>query len=332
MSLTVSRTAAFIALAATTPAACATPPPLHVVAPAASAPSAASVAFADADRTVTTTIVSGVTHTFVRDGRGPWVIHIVVVDPRTCGPVLEARKPGAALNERATTSSLAAGALVGINADFFMLPGGTPVGAHVSDGVPLIGPTDRPLFAVTAAGWRIGTARVRGYARVSGDSAAIEQVNRPAAAFAAYRGTGSGLTLFTAWIGDSVPPDSAARRATIRLLQGDEAAGRGIIMSSDSPATALRMQPGTAVLLAHGEDRAWLRRRAVGDTISWSVRVLVDAPAATPSPAMEAVGGFPVLLREGRNALEGQTVAASFGSRRHPRTAVGWTPDGRLLL
>lgn len=299
---------------------------LAACATSAGRPALAIRAFGEAETAATTIIVPGVTHTFVHDARGPWAIHILEVDTRMCEPVLEARKPGRLLTERATTSALSAGALAAINADFFMLPGGTPVGAHVARGVPLIGPVERPVFGVTRDGWTMGTARITGYVRVRSDSAAVAQVNRPASASSESRGTRSDITLFTGWMGDTVPADSAARIVIVRLLEGDESSGRGVVTASDSTAAAVRIQAGTAVLLARGSTRDWARRRTAGDTVSWSVQVTAD------SPLTEAVGGFPALLRDGRAVLDQQTVARSFSERRHPRTAIGWTPERRLLL
>jgi hypothetical protein len=317
MSFIDARVTALILAATLSASACATAAPQGLSAPNA---------FADADSIARTILVPGVVHSFVRDLRGPWAIHIIEVDSRRCEPLLQARKPGTRLHERATTSALATDALAGINADFFMLPGGAPVGTHVTGALPLTGPTDRPVFGATRGGWRIGTARITGHAHTNGDSASIAQVNRPARAFSAYRGTRSGLTLFTTWIGDSVPADSAARRVVMQVLEGNEAAGRGLVMASDSVGAGTGISRGVAVLLAHGADREWARRRTAGDTVWWHVQVAVDAPLT------EAVGGFPELLRDGRAVLSEQTVTESFGDRRHPRTAIGWTPDRRLLL
>ena len=296
----------------------------------------APVAFADADSVASSVLAPGVTHTFVRDTRGPWAIHVIEVDARRCEPLLEARKPGRALSERATTSALTGDALVGVNADFFMLPGGTPVGAHVTGGVTLIGPGDRPVFAITGsapapAGWRIGTAQISGHARVRSDTAAVSQVNRSARATSANRGTTDGLTLFTTWIGDSVPADSAARRLMLRVIAGDESGGRGVVVSGDSAAGPSAIGTGTVVLHAREDTREWARRRVPGDTIHWSLQVTIGPPDAR-STVQEAVGGFPTLLRGGAAVLGEQTVNASFSSARHPRTAIGWTPDDRLLL
>ena len=323
MSLLVARNAALIAITMPAAAACATGTRPTAITP---------TVFSDADSTASTAIGPGVTHTFVRDDRGPWAIHVVEIDDRQCEPVLQARKAGTVLGDRALTSAITARASAGINADFFMLPRGTPVGAHVTGGIPLIGPTDRPVFAVTAAGWRIGHARLPGYARVRDDSVRLVQVNRPAAPFSAYRGTSSGATLFTAWIGDSVPADSAARRLTLRVLDGTESGGRGVVVSSDSTAAPTRIQSGTAVMLAHGPARDWARRRTAGDTVAWSIDVVIDDRITGDVMATEVVGGFPELLRAGRAMLADQAIPESFGASRHPRTAIGWTPGGRLLL
>ena len=296
----------------------------------------APVAFADADSVASRVLAPGVTHTFVRDVRGPWAVHVIEVDARRCEPLLEARKPGTALRERATTSALTGDALAGVNADFFMLPGGTPVGAHVTGGMPLIGPGDRPVFAITraesaSAGWRIGPAAISGHARVRADTAAIVQVNRSARSTSAYRATTDGLTLFTSWIGDSVPADSAARKVLVRVIAAGGSGGRGVVLSADSSAGPSLFGPGTAVLHARGDSREWARRRTPGDTIHWTLQVTVGPPGARAT-VREAVGGFPALLRDGAPILAEQTVGASFSTARHPRTAIGWTPDDRLLL
>lgn len=317
MSTTFPRVGAVLMPWVALSAACATTAPRPAVTPRA---------FADADSVAVTSITPGVSHTFVHDARGPWAVHVLEIDARTCTPVLEARKAGPRLDDRATTSALAGDALAAVNADFFMLPRGTTVGAHVTGGVPFIGPADRAVFAVTDDGWRAGVAQLHGSARTGRDAAAIAQVNRPATASSAYAGTRDGVTLFTTRYGDSVPADTAARRITLRVLDGTEASGRGIVAASDSPAVATPMQPHTAVLLAHGTARDWARRRTVGDTVIWTAGVSVGAPAS------EVVGGFPELLRAGRPVPPGRNIADSFGPRRHPRTAVGWTPDDRLLL
>jgi hypothetical protein len=313
--------------------------PWQPAAPALPAVPAASYSFvaaglADADTLRATELAPGVTHHYIRDLRGPWAIHVIEVDRARCAPLLQARKPAGTLAGRATTSELAAGAIAAINADFFMLPGGTPIGAHVEEGVPFSGPSDWPLFAVLGGGrtdggaaWHAGVAWLEGSVEASGDATRLVQINRGPAVLSSYAGTGEGVTLFTARV-DSVPDDSAALRLLLRWLDGDESAGRAVVLASDSPAAALPLGAGRAALLAHGAARDWARRRAAGDTVAWRGRVVVDGGAVV----MEAVGGFPALLRAGEDVLGTQNVRPPFGEERHPRTAIGWTAAGERLF
>jgi hypothetical protein len=327
-----------------TAAACAACMPLPVPAHSAAAVTWTARGLGDADTVRATVLASGATHVYVHDGRGPWAIHVVEIHRAACRPLIQARRPAGTLPARATTTELAAGTVAAINADFFMLPGGTPVGAHVEAGVPFIGPADWPVFAVTgggradwSAGWHAGRARISGRAATRGDTARIAQINRAPTPASSYAGTHDGLSLFTGRA-DSAPADDAARRLVLRLLDGDERGGRAIVLTSDSPAAAMPMPAETAVLLAHGTARPWAARRAAGDTVTWSAAVLVPAGAeeagAPPHDlmVMEAVGGFPELIRDGADVLGTQAVRPAFGEQRHPRTAVGWTADGSRLF
>ena len=162
------------------------------------------------------------------------------------------------------------------------------------------------------------------------DTAQLAQLNRPDSTFAAYRGISNGLTLFTSWAGDSVT-SKAEWQARLRLIEGNEAGGIAVVSAVESAPT-VRLNRGEALLAAKGNALAWARRRAVGDTVSWRARVPLPTRDGTIA-AQEVVGGFPELLRNGTEVLGTQTVVASFGQQRHPRTAIGWTSDrARLFL
>lgn len=285
-------------------------------------------AFSGMDSVRATTLAPGLVHVYARDVRGPWAIHVVAAEVAACGPVLQARRPAGPLSSRDPTSGLAGGALVTVNADFFRLPGGTPVGPHVSGGVPHIGPTDWPAFAVTPSGeWRAGSARVAGHARVGGDSTGLVQVNRPAEAFSSYAGTVEGVTLFTVRA-DTLPPDSTGRLLRLRLVAGAEREGRGVVVAGTAPAERTAVAAGEVLLLAHGTAREWAARRRAGDTVAWRAAVVIENGGEA---AAEAVGGFPLLLRDGVEVLGTQDVREAFGLARHPRTAIGWDAGQRIL-
>lgn len=279
-----------------------------------------------------TALAPGVRYARVADPAGPWSMHVVEVEMARCRPALEVRMPAGRLSAVATTTSLSAGTLAAVNADFFRVPGGTPVGAHVHAGVAAAGPTEWPVFAVDSAGRLAhGRGRLDGFVTVVGDSARLSQLNRQATSFTAYPGTTDGVALHTSRA-DSLPADSTALRITLRMLDGDEAAGRGVVVSAAAQAPATFVADGQAVLLVRGSAREWGERRTHGDTVTWQARVVVDDGGGSPVVAWEAVGGFPALLVGGRNVLGLQSVRPAFGEARHPRTAVGWTADGARLF
>lgn len=322
----------------------------------------------EADSIRVTQLEPGVRHSYLWLDEGPWAVHVLEVDAAVCAPELEAVKPGPPLSRRATTSVLAAGALAGINADFFMLPQGTPVGAHVTGGRVLAGPGDRPVHALTAGGGlRAGRAALAGFVAADGDTVALVQVNRDPGA-ARYRPARPGVRLFDAWFGDDAPVDSAGPTLRVRRLHaGPGASARsaavslepasGVVVSVHPPRDSIPIDPEHVALQAHaraGSD--WLGRRAPGDTVSWQGAVTpFESPAGRPtesaganpaehpggnsaeasgpaSAAMEAVGGFPLLVDGGRGVYAEQPgVSRAFGGARHPRTAVGWGADGGLF-
>lgn len=286
------------------------------VEPAGRAPSASTAPFAGWDSVATRAVTDGVTHTTALTAAGPWAVQVLTIDLARCTPHLEARKPGPPLAQRATTTALSSDALAAINADFFMLPGGTPVGPHVRDGEVLAGPGRRVAFLVTATGFAAGQGVIRGHARVGRDSVNVDQVNRPLEGDAQHDPP-AGLVLYTAWSGDTVAASPAHPALRMRPLR----AGAALVIAVDSAP----MPPGAMLSLRAGPAAsAWLGRRAPGDTVVWHTEL------ATPDGTRveQAVGGFPLLVQRGRGVVAEQAgVSAAFGPARHPRTAIGWRDD-----
>jgi len=317
-------------------------------------PSPALRAFAGADSLHSRPLATGVLHIRAWEREGPWAIHIIEVDTARCAPRWSARKPPGTLDARATTSSLAGGALAAINADFFQLPGGTPVGPHVTGGRVLIGPGAWPAWLWDGQSMASGEAILEGMASAGGDSIRLAQVNRAVRTTSSYRPPPQGATLFTALAPVIPPADSAADVVLFEVETGDERAGSGRVLRVERDRTdTLRLAPGQGALQLWGEARAWAARRTAGQPVRWQARVLAAAgPAlacpgapppggcagaqnhdrAGPWPALEAVGGFPLLLHEGKDVLTGTPVTTSF-AQRHPRTAIGWSEaSGRVFL
>lgn len=273
-------------------------------------------------------IVPGVQRLVFRDPEGPWEMQVIEVETAVCRPQLAVLKAEGRLSSLATTTSLAAGTIAAINADFFRAPGGTPVGAHVSNGVVLAGPTEWPVFGVGEQGrWGYGRARLEGHVHAGADSVPLTQVNREATTFTAYQGTTDGVALHTAR-SDTLPADTAAWLVRLRWVRGDESFGTAVVETVMRSAPSVHVEPGAVALMVRGGAVGWAERRAAGDTVSWRARVVVDDGTGRLLPAHEATGGFPALLLGGRDVLGLQSVRRAFGEARHPRTAIGWTADG----
>lgn len=98
--------------------------------------------------------------------------------------------------------------------------------------------------------------------------------------------------------------------ARVRLL----APGRGVVELIDSAGNGIWLD--TTHIVLHLPRTTSI---ALEDTIRWTAQLRPTAPAA---PARELLGGFPLLLRAGRNVLAEQPgVRPDFGQRRHPRSA-----------
>ncbi|MGH7721059.1 MAG: phosphodiester glycosidase family protein, partial [Gemmatimonadaceae bacterium] len=288
--------------------------------------------------------------------QGPWAIHVLEVDLARCWTPI-ALKAGAAAVGRATTAALvraladslalagtATGAalapndsiprvLGGVNADFFSFaPPGVPTGAHVHEGRVITGPGDRPVFAVDSAGrpW-IGILRVDGRLVIPADSLGGGDVapagDEPASADtirveAWNRGASSGVALFDrAWGGRT---DSA--RGAVEVAVG----GDGRVVAVDTlPAGVAIPEGGWIIVAAAAAARREVERlRALRPGVRVGARTRL-----APFHPRDAVGGFPVLLRDGRPPVKLEEQGGPrFGPVRHPRTAVAVGDSGRRLL
>ncbi|HEU4449991.1 MAG TPA: phosphodiester glycosidase family protein [Gaiellaceae bacterium] len=296
--------------------------------PAALAVALASPAFAGA-----ATLMPGVTYT--RDvrmvGSKPVVVHVVRT-PRHGGnhrlrPVLShgtvlgrqtVPDMQRDLSRRATT--------VGVNGDFFRLDRGWPSGLFLRDGVMATRPNKgRSALGIAFDGSllvdRFGFAGSWRTEAAGGNR--VHQVNR---ALEVPHAVG----LFTPAWGGQTP---RRRRAVEVVLRGfPKALVNGFLTGT---VTAVRRGGGTwvppdgAVLQARGRFRRDLRREAPrGTAVTVSLRV-----PNLPDDVADAIGGGPALVANGaplRQTDEWFTLSQLLP--RHPRSAVGQLPGGRIIF
>ncbi|WP_343245820.1 phosphodiester glycosidase family protein [Streptomyces sp. SID4985] len=271
-------------------------------------------------------------------------VHLLTVDLGDRHVRVRLLQPGA-VAARETVSRLAdaAGAVAGINGDFFDItetqhPGieatGASVGPAVADGRPLkaavplgqrFGPTPPPgttgreVFGVGIdRRARPGRLRLIGSVRTAAGTFPLGGLNQ-------YALPQNSIGAFTMWWGTTSRARAVCGTDTNRAAGCDtdarEVAVRGGRVVTVSEGTGGGpIDRGTTVLLGRGSGARQLGGLSVGDR----VRVRYGL-AAGSVPYAFALGGFPVLSRgEPLPGLD-DTVSAV-------RTAVGVTPDGRGLL
>jgi hypothetical protein len=272
----------------------------------------------------TDTIDTGALHHSFVVRQGPWAVHVLDIDRAACW-VPAATKGAVGAAGRAKTSELARGthgeALVaagGVNADFFLFdPPGVPTGAHVSDHALVTGPGARPVFAIDSAGdpW-IGVLSDTGVVIAGADSIPISSWNRLSP---------TGVAWFDARYGSTIDTASGTMRIVISARRG------GVRQSIDSMLVGTSIPASGGVLVIGARAPVQLRERVLrvaGDGRQVDVDVHL-----MPIRPREAVGGFPVLVRDSREVPGLDSAGAiTFAPVRHPRTLIGVAAGGRRLM
>jgi len=255
----------------------------------------------------------------------PWRAAVLDLDLAACVSV-RALKGGSTAVGRHTTSALLAALASGerpiaaVNGDFFLFaPPGVPTGAHVEDGRLVTGPGRRPVFVMDSAGRpSLGVVTATGAVRGRFGEIALGSWNRPdlpeAGVLDAAWGSAPDSTVAGRWRLLPLPQDARSPRApagwTARFLVDGSGTDR-------APA-------GDTLLLVRVPDALAAGVR-VGDTVTVTMRLGPAAP-------VEAVGGFPMLLRRGALADGLETAGAASFRGLNPRTVVGVAAGGRRLL
>jgi len=203
----------------------------------------------------------------------------------------------------------------------------------VSDGLSVTsgrlwttGKPDWPALALLANGEPvIATPEVRIELRAGRRRIALGGLNKPLGS-----GHGSHPRAYTQEYGSHLRSNHAFRAAVIGKispalpLQADRTV-RGVVLETVASSTELAIPPGAIVVAEWTEDSA-LGSAASGVSLTRGEKVALDfrVRMAGRRRVQEAIGGFPMLVRDRRRSIEGEPSA--YLSLRHPRTAVCTSP------
>jgi hypothetical protein len=260
---------------------------------------------------------------------GPVAIH-VVRGPRPTG--LYALKPALSNEsivgvERVTSiqKRLSPGAtMVGVNGDMFA-GSGRPSGVLIRGGVVESPPYgDRSSIGITPDG-ALDVRKVEffGTWRGLGQRRAVNDMNQSPGP--------NSIALFTPAYGATTPPQGGVVEAVIAPLPSTAPNTDlfGPVVSMGTTGGGTTIPRDGAVLVARGTAAQRLAEEApVGTSLALRVILRPEWTGVT-----EAIGGGPVIVRNGGPVFRSQEAFSSSQlAPRHPRTGIGQTADGRVLM
>ena len=260
---------------------------------------------------------------------GPVSIH-VVRGPRPVGlyrlrPVLSnesivLRETVSSMQKRLSTQATS----VGVNGDYFAAADGRPSGIFLRDGILATPPNPARSSAGVTLDGLLDVRRVsfRGTWRGTGQRRALNFLNKAP-------GT-NGISLFTTDWGPSTPRVAGAFAVVLSSFPAATPnADLAVPVTTTSTGTSVRIEPGTAVLVARGNAAAKLQAEAQPGSVV-TLRLILQPDWSVVS---DAIGGGPVLVRDGAPVYRSnEAFTTSQLAPRGPRTAVGQRADGGIVL
>lgn len=260
---------------------------------------------------------------------GPQRLHVLTAPKPNGG--LYGLKPvlsnGAAIGRERVTSmqkrAEASATVAGVNGDLFTWADGIPSSGLIQDGVLRTTPHPRRsmLGIDTAGNLRVDRIALLGTWQGGGPRRPIHLVNRPPGP--------NGTTLYTPSYGPRTPSTSGVFEAVLAPFPSATPNADLAGFVSENRRGGTNIPPGGAVLAARGTQAQRLAVEAAAAEMVTARLVLRPEWRDVP----EALGGGPELVRQGRPIFR---PAEDFGTahldRRHPRTAVGQRPDGRIVM
>lgn len=281
-------------------------------------------------------IAPGVRYALEQRPQGPFNINLVELDPReryillacTVGGGSPVRTPVSAIAQ--TQSSATRYAVAAVNGDYFIMGGagdGTLLGVNVSAGQLISARTGRSALVVMEDGRaQVATLRLDAELETPGGThVAIKAINQPRRQ--------DDIVLYTSSFGASTRTAASGREVVLAGVPEPLALGevyQAQVTASTHAVGNLALWSGQVAVSASGRSAAALERLAVGDTVKLSF----DLAPHPQGRIVEAVGGGPRLVRDGRVSVEWrqENFKSNLARQRHPRTAAGVKPDGHVVL
>ena len=252
--------------------------------------------------------------------RGPRPVGLFRLRPVLSNDAIVLRETVSTMERRLSTQATS----VGVNGDYFAPNDGRPSGIFLRDGILATPPNPSRSSAGITLDGLLDVRRVsfRGTWRGSGQRRALNFLNKAP-------GT-NGISLFTPDWGPATPRIGGAFAVVLGSFPpATPNTDLAVPVVSAASATSVRIQAGTAVLVARGNAAAKLQAEALlGSTVT--LRLILQPDWSVVS---DAIGGGPVLVRDGvpvYRSNEAFTIAQL--GPRGPRTAVGQRADGGILL
>ncbi len=290
---------------------------------------------------------------------GPWVVHVLEVDPSSYPGRVAPELATDVVVDREKLSSLSArrGALAAINGGYFVIGAadGTPgdlAGSSILDGRLVSEAVDGRTDLVLAPDGPSISALSDAQSVTASDGATrvLDGDNRRPGLIRACGGTGGDapteLPLHDVTCTD---PSELIHSTPIFGAPTESGAGVEALLDPTGTVTGLReprggpILPGLSVLTGTGDAADWLRAHAQpGSRVTVTTSVSTESAQLALAPGLGVINGGPRLLRDGRPDITASAEGFdrpgdpgfyyAFALRRNPRTIAGVTGDGRLLL
>ena len=259
---------------------------------------------------------------------GPFRVDVLRIDLLTPSLAIESFRPDTLVpvSLQVRRRQIAGGViLAAVNADFFSFKTSRPVGNQVVNGVFVSGISSRRshLGIVGRRRPMMAPLSFSGKWFIHGRMASLAGINR---------GRRAGETvLYNSYWGTNTGPDSGGIKAVLALADS-----RWRVMDTVVTVVRALVEDRVAEIPEDGAVLAYSQsEKGVGCMVGDTVKLLLGFAGST-SRFSQVVGGAGRILRNGRVAIEEDTVAEglkpAFLTARHPRTFVGINRDTTVMV